>query len=336
MGRKANQIAEELRGTQDELERERARSTQLRNQLNTALVRAEPQGEDTALLRENDELRQRLAEFEDAPAQGIRLVTDGRGPEAWSTRAKITKALGIDVPDGAEASDDIILEVIHRLKGPTSDGEEGAMVKRNESLADAVLQNKGERAKLADRLQAADGIVNRLAATLQVDRWGPDGAEIVEKAQRFSTFHYWLKKRLLAIGDPNRDLNRERAEAVTLELRTVIAALVGDAQLAKLIQTKPVAVSKTILDLAENRPPAETWRFEPGDFHKIESALDKVALDVEQGAAPVGIKFRVRELADLFLQLHASAVNTDLVEYINLVVVPALARLKASTKPKGN
>lgn len=272
----------------------------------------------SALEAENEQLRMELADSL-ANSPHVALVSD---PKNLSTRAKIVQALGIDMPAGVEVSDEVILDVITRLIGPTSGGEEGVMVKKNETLADAVAANKGERAELSERLTSATTLVNRIGAIMGVDKWSPDGAELVEKVQRFSTFHYWLKKRV-------QELESSTANSdAAVELRRVITVLVGEAKLAQLLQSKPVAATKTVLDLAEH-PTEPEMRFVATDLAIIETALRD-----DRPRPPEWP--RNENLAGVFLGLQSAAVGRDLVDFMNTVVLPALARLKATTQPKGN
>lgn len=301
----------------------------------TSLQQFDPMSDKAidALEDENAALRQRVEELEQQPA-AITLVTDRHDSERWSTRARITKLLGIDAPPGAEASDEAILEVLERLRGPASDGDEGALAKRNETLAEAVHHNKGQRAELDDRLTQSKNIVNRIGAIMGVDRWNTDGDEIIEKVQRFSTFKHWLKKRLLTAADRVKITSTEPFTAdvvaslvvvgIEEEIRTILAALVGDAQLAKLLQNSKAKATPTVLDLAENQPPAPAaFAFQHEDIAAVEQLLN-----ARTGASNAHLD----ELGRLFLELRSAGVAADLVAFMNTVVVPALAKLRGPAR----
>jgi hypothetical protein len=299
---------------------------ELRNEL--ALVKSNQQ----QLLDENEQLRQQINANENGAP--FRMLTD---PKQISLRAEIAQKLGIDPASYADGqiTDDMILEAVRRLHNPHHDISHGdaLMVEKNDTLAEAMAQNRKERSELDIGLTQARGTVQRLAGALQVSEWNKDGDEIVEKAQRFGIFAYWLKKRLGELAAPNAEsLTREsRSE----EIRTVLAALIGEEKLAKFIQNKPVKVSPTLLDLAENgAPKGNTYldrEFDMSDITILQKATEKFAVASGEVNDP-----RIDQVMLVFKRLSESAAaREEFLSIMNLVVLPLLRRQHPAYAVKG-
>lgn len=281
------------------------------------------------LERENEQLRSTALALPAGDGnEPYRLVTD---PVDITVRAGIAKSLGIVIPPGGELLDSDILIAVERLRHDHT--QEDMPSKPGESLAEAVAHNKAERSDLLDRLTNANLIVGRLAAALGVGQWSQDGVEIVEKAQRFSVFAHWLKRRHndamqrldlaktvvdQADGDEVAVLERE---AVVAELRTIISALVAEKDLAKYIQTKATTVGKSVLDLAEHGAPARVdapWLDRPFTVTDVKTLA---GIGVTESSRPVQL------LALLDAVTRSQVAMEDLVTFMNLVVLPTLRRL---------
>jgi len=342
MGKKAERLEEEL-----------------------AILRTQVEDRVTSLQAENNALRSELAEALELGPPPARLITDARDQ---STRAKIAQALGIDVPLGTEVSDEQLLDVIERLRGPTTSGEEGALVRKDETLAEAVKANRDQRLDLTDRLATAHSIIGSVAGALGVGSWNSStGAEIVERAQRYSVLHNVLKKRhndvvasmpariaalkplVKAAADAlERAAAEEEAKSehmptaaataasdaaevgiglaaslLQAELRTIIAMIVGDTQCAKLLATGKVLVaSRTVLDVASAFPSQNEVPFSHADISLLAEIVSATAYRVEPSTPLEGA--RVRELEEILVAICASSVSSDLVAFMNAVVLPAL------------
>lgn len=287
------------------------------------------------LEQENQALRQQLTDAVAGPP--FRLVTDGKPSPL---RDQIAKALGIDPVSyaGVGLSDEMILEAVQRLTNPHL-GDNGyeykdaLVVGKGDSLAEAIQHNKKERYDLDDALRLARGTIQRLAGALNVQQWNPDGDEIVEKAQRFGVFHHWLRKRLRALeATISEDDKRASAAliggtppapiAVVEELRTILAALLAEKELAKFLQSKPVVASKTILDLAAEPAPSGNLYldrpFMPEDVLWIRDAIKKIA-----GTSTA----RVGQLMLVFERMtRSSAATAEFCTLMNAVVLPVLRK----------
>lgn len=306
---------------------------ELRNEL--ALIKSNQE----QLLNENEQLRQQLDLAENGPP--FRMLTD---PKQVTIRAEIAQKLGIDPSSYAngQITDDMILEAVRRLHNPHHDMSHGdaLMVSKKDTLAEAMEQNRKERSELDHGLTQARGTVQRLAGALGVSEWNKDGDEIVEKAQRWGVFAYWLKKRLgeIMAGPPaGADDEADLAHARAGELRTVLAALMSEEKLAKFIQNKPVKVSPTLLDLAENgAPKGNTYldvEFNYNDVRLIAAGIEKYA-----SALPVDVgEARVDQLMLVFKRLvESTAAREEFLSIMNLVVLPLLRRQHPAYKPKEN
>jgi hypothetical protein len=279
------------------------------------------------LLAENEALRAQMAEGVSAPP--FRLVTD---PVESPTRVKIARALGIDLDTAGTITDEMILVAVERLRNPHLDDGDRAGVKdalvvgKNDSLAEAIQHNRAERAGLLDDVTRARSATSRVAAALGVSQWNKDGDELVEKAQRFGVFHYWLRKRLRdheQAADLPLEINSMRGALLAAEVRTILAALVGDKELARILQNKPVKASKTVLDLAENPAPTGNLYldrlFDMSDVQLMRDGFRKLATGLP-GA-------RISQLALVFERMHESAAATEeLVSWMNAVVLPILRK----------
>lgn len=299
------------------------------------------------LHNENEALRQQLTENVFAPP--FRMVTDGA---PTPVRVKIAQSLGIDpASTSAGITDEMILAAVERLRNPQlgsfadlhpTERPSMAMTK-SDSLAEAIVHNQKERSDLSTGLAQARNIVNRLAGALNVPLWNADGDEIVEKAQRFGVFAYWLRKRLHAADAqvdafttsplpvvPRADVEK----AVADELRTILSALISDKELARILQNKPVKVSKTILDLAETPAPSGTTyldhAFDPDDVMWIHQELKKVSTTRHP---------RVDQLFLVFERMAKSAAATEeFVSLMNAIVLPVLRKQHPAyqTMPREN
>lgn len=292
---------------------------ELRDEL--ALVKASLSGAlrgHEQLLAENEVLREQLAEGVSAPP--FRLVTDAR---PTPTRERIAIALGIE-PSSYQMgiSDEMILEAVERLRNPAL-GEQhpdAVVVSKGDSLAEAIHHNRAERVTLETSLVQSRNIVNRVAGALSVSQWGHDGDELVEKAQRFGVFWHFLRKRLREF---ELEIDSPVTEVLRSEFRTILAALVGDKELARILQNKPIKASKTVLDLAE--APAPTGKnlylerpFDREDVLWIRDALRKIA-----GMTTA----RAEQLMLVFERIEGSpAATAEFVAWMNAVVLPVLRK----------
>lgn len=261
----------------------------------------------------------------DAPAP-LRLVTD-HAPTP--TRERIAIALGIDRSSYQNGiTDEQILEAVERLRNPGgSDHHPDAVVMtKGDSLADAIQHNRKERSTLEESLVQARNVINRVAGALGVGQWNTEGDEIVDKAQRFGVFAYYLRKRhnellqtidALPIGAPVVE------PELAAEVRKILAALVGDKELARILQNKPVKASKTVLDLAETPAPTgmNTYLerpFDKEDVFWIRDALKKIAGTTVS---------RVEQLMLVFERIASSpAAIEEFTSWMNAVVLPVLRK----------
>jgi hypothetical protein len=286
------------------------------------------------LERENELLRQQIAESGAAPP--FRMITDA---PPTPVRLQIAIKLGIDPVSyqGVGLTDEMILEAVERLRNPHLEGHDGygdaLVVTKADSLAEAVAHNRRERSTLESGLSMSRNIVGRIAGALNVGQWNPDGDEIVEKAQRFGVFQHWLRKRLREheASQQNTDLH---GEALANEIRLVLVALIGEKTLAKLLQNKPIKVSKTMLEIAETpAPTGNTYLDRPFDAEDvlwIRDALKKVA----------GLNsHRVDQLMLVFERIQKSAAATEeFLAFMNALVLPTLRKQHPAyvTVPKEN
>jgi hypothetical protein len=294
---------------------------------------------------ENQHLRQQL--IDGTPAPPFRLITDAK---PTPVRAQIAIALGIDPATyQGGVTDEMILEAVERLRNPHMHDSPGdaLVVDKKDSLAEAIQHNRAERSTLEGALARSRNIVNRLAGSLQVGQWNEDGDELVEKAQRFGVFWHWLRKRLrehegsleasaAAVGTSNfADIGVVVHGELVKECRLILAALIGDKELARILQNKPAKVSKTVLDLAENPAPTGNLYldrpFDGEDVLWIRDALRKLA-------GPHSSK-RIDQLMLVFERMVPStAATAEFVSWMNAVVLPVLRKQHPhyATVPKEN
>ena len=290
---------------------------------------------------ENNQLRAQLAEATSAP---LKLLTD---PKAISVRGKIAEVLGID-PTSYQGgvTDEMILEAVERLRNPHHDASfgDGIMVHKNDSLAEAIHANRAERRELDDQLSRSRVLLNQVAGALGVSQLTPDGAELLEKAQRFSVFWHWVKKRMheheASVGDttsndPVVEQSVAVAQALANELRTVLAVLLGEKRLSELLKNKPLKVSKDLLALAmEGAPSGNTYldrEFTPEDTMHLAIVFDSYMRE-----SPV-TNTRVGQLQLVFKQLERNPVaRHEFTMLMNVLVLPLLRKAHpAYQKPDG-
>jgi hypothetical protein len=301
-------------------------------QYTTALTKrvAELEGETQALA---------LALATQAPQleSGFRLTSDPVDP---TIRDRIAKALGIQLAAGEILTDHVILAAVERIHKPSTNvenPEEGMVYKRGETLAEAVAHGRAERTELADRVQQLTNVIGRVAGALGLGQWNKDGDEIVEKANRWNTFALWLKKRYQeAVGRAElahrldeqalaHDSAVAEREAVVAELRTVLAGLVAEKDLAKYIQKRPQTIGG--LAFTEAMEPykgpqltGERWLDLPFTSADIKMLADFLRPNAEHDSRWLELMARVSQ---------SSVLADDLCDFMNLVLLPALRRQRA-------
>lgn len=305
MGKRADRLEDELLITQGELRAERQMRTELEDELIAAGMRP-PRG-----------------------AGPSNFTTTFRSPSPFADDRPRSTALARQQPE-AEPTD--LVYPNSTLDGGTDDADEAIRrlrnapppVEKRETLTEIVDRNNWERAELNEKQRKANALISRVASALQVTRWNEDGAEILEKAQRFSIFHHWLSSRLKAQlldrNTPHTDGEVDCIDAQIAELRTVISALVAPPQLSKFLHERlaPTAVAPpSIFDVA-NDAQATLGNATRSDILALRDAF---AVYVAEGRVE-----RMPEWLRLVVKYEeATAVLLDL---INLVLVPTMARMK--------
>ena len=271
---------------------------------------------------------------------------EGGDSVMWQALVRIAAELDVGV-DGMVPTEvaGAILDTIRRIKNPDEhlgDSESRALSK-GDSLAGAIEHNRTQRAELDTALTRSRAIVNRVAASLQVGQWDADGTEIVEKAQRWAVFAFWLKKRVKELRDEMRlhaDPTFQHAVALRIgELDTVLTALVAPKDLARYVTSKPATetLPKSALELAEMEMPKPTNTFLDAHFNTSDLAILRllVGIGCEQvERTPAADRGRVDTVARILNVLTAvrdsALVTNEFLSMMNLFILPLLRKQHAA------
>lgn len=310
MGKKADALRDELDVAEAELQAQQAENARLRE----LLVAAAGGNPLTAMIRSSGRGTVSMAADEDPGVEpGSSLEQDPAVVEAMAAIAE--------------------------LRNPTTDPAP------KERLVDIVRHNNQQRDLLQNNQRASNTLISRIASALQVPRWDADGAEVLEKAQRFSVFVHFLSKRLkaaLAEIPPVLEVvpkceegvhktecpgcnyhaaqaSGDRARVVVDELRAIISALVAPPQLSKFLHEKsPARVTPGIFDTALDPDMVV------GDINRADVLMLRDAWSVA-----VAERNRPSGHLDWLITLTKSEVAIkEFVDIVNLLVVPTINRLK--------
>lgn len=282
-------------------------------------------GEKKELREENAELRQRVRDLEGRAGQPTALErVDGSSRPLANTPAvleKVAAELGIeshgDVDIGVE-----ILSAIDRIKNPDGDFGDGPQVTKGDSLAQAIEHNAAERQELHRGVAAARMIVQRVAGALGVIQWDADGTEILEKAQRFGTFAYALKRR-------GEQYVKQGLLTWAGVVRVILIELVAPKDLAKFVAQLPEAPQSMVDQATEPAPPTED-QLSLRDVQTITNALSNSA-----GTSPAAFDERGRSdsarLRSLFVEItNSTEATASFRTMMNLVILPHVRRLRVA------
>jgi hypothetical protein len=191
---------------------------------------------------------------------------------------------------------------------------------KKESLTDIVRANNLERAALNVSAARSNTILSRVASALGVQRWDHDGSEILEKAQRFTTFPHWLKQRLKAYDAKSGNATEW---VLAEELRVILAAFMAPGDLSTfIIDRKPATVTPAMVAAAEE-PPPEYKLMSHADLIELRDASATFAAERGQVAPPW-----------LAMIVKSEVVSRDFVDLMNLVILPALQRAGVVTRTR--
>lgn len=310
MGRKADALLEELEIVEGERDAYRRRTAELEAELAVAKgTAAIPVG---ALIKRNADTGE--MEVRSPNAQDLLAVTTRAWANGEATAEELRAA--IDHADRAESTSRIAdaESAIAELVRP------GPPPEKQDTLTDIVRANNRERAELNVTSARTNTILSRVASALGVPRWDHDGTEILEKAQRFTTYSHWLKQRLKGYEAKS---NNATEIILAEEVRTVLAAFVAPEHLSKyIIERKPSAITLAMAAAAE----------EPAPEYKLMNRADLLELR-DASAAHAAERGKVAP-PWLAMIARSEMVSNDFVDLVNLVILPALQRAGVVTKTR--
>jgi hypothetical protein len=242
----------------------------------------------------------------------------------------IAHELGIHVDDlnlGAA------LEAIHkellRIKNPgadTSPETGNALLSKGDSLAQAIQHNVAQAQHLSDELTRARALLGRVAGALQVGQWDADGTEILEKVQRWESLKHALRRRIRELRTLHETWRTESDDVLDIadELQALLARLMAPKDLAKWLDGKPSGVaSPTVAALATIHAPTPLRPFTLTDLAR----LSNCARSANGGANTDELQWLPRTMAAIAASI---VVSGEFVNLMNLVILPALTRLRAA------
>jgi len=150
---------------------------------------------------------------------------------------------------------------IRRIKNPdgTIDADTGdEALSKGDSLAEAVAHGQRTENTLREQLEASRTLVNRIAGALQISTWSPDGAELLERVQAWSTARTILRRwhRSITI-EVSADSNvRVPARHVRISLAELIDRMDGPGSADRDFRT--MKTETTTATSATSSAPAET------------------------------------------------------------------------------
>ena len=176
-----------------------------------------------------DEMEQEItileAEAEEAKREIHQLRAELAAAKGTVTALAIkAKDAGIEIdetPEDAERSElestrkaietDLqALDELHNPPPPEIDKE------KHMTSLEVVRYNNEQRALLDRSLSSAGQLISRIAAVVRLDRWSPDGREIIEAVQRFEHLSWYLGKKRREVEGEIKKLHKsataERAE----------------------------------------------------------------------------------------------------------------------------
>jgi hypothetical protein len=229
---------------------------------------------------------------------------------------QIASELGV-TPDPDVDTGDACIAAIGRLKNNGPELGDDPQVSKGDTLAEAMVQNRDERATLLDSLTTSRGIVNRVAAALNVSQWNADGIEIVEKAQRWSGFVYALKIRLRNLTEQN--LHTIEQLARISEVSAIISQLSAPTTLAKWVADHPASViPPSVVDTA-SEPAITRDLLRASDVSFIADAISDYETPLHSLKSSLCILLRA--------MAESPAVTSEFISMMNLIIIPYLRRL---------
>lgn len=207
-----------------------------------------------------------------------------------------------------------------RNSGADIDPEAGQALVKGDSLAQAIQHNLDMRAHLESEVARLRLVVQRVAEALQVQQFDSDGLELLERINRWQNLKFTIRSRrkeLLASG---------AATSAVDELNHLLAFVTLPKELAEWLSSKPKpTATDAVIGLGESpRPAASTIRpITTADISYIRST------GMELGD---GHDERAYYLYDLVKSIcAASSASNELVNLVNLVVIPLVERHRAAT-----
>ncbi len=142
------------------------------------------------LEEKNRELHQLRAELAAAKGTATALAIKARdaGVELEQTPEEVERQ-ALDDTRKAIETDLQALDELHNPPAPEIDRE------RPMTSLEVVQHNNNLRASLERSLSGAGQIISRIASIVRIDKWSPDGREIIDAVQRFEHLSWYISRK---------------------------------------------------------------------------------------------------------------------------------------------
>ncbi len=221
------------------------------------------------------------------------------------------------------------LEAIHqellRIKNPGADmsvDTDNPQISKGDSLAQALRHNMAEAQHLHTELKRGRDLLGRLASAMQIGTWDADGTELLERVQRWESFKHVISRRIREL----RAVPTSTNDAIADELQVHLTRLMATKEYAKWLEYHP-RTTPMVIAMATTPRPAPARYFTLQDLGR----LSNCARASSGGQDTDDLQWLPRLMATL---VSSSVVGGEFITLMNLVIIPAVARIWAADPPK--
>lgn len=247
------------------------------------------------------------------------MVASGDDDGGWPMIADIASVVGVDVSREAShgAALSTILRTLEALKNP---GDVAGETAKGDSLLDAVRHGRDAEHQALGDLRGARESLARIASALQIPHWDPANPEaaILERVQHWDGLKHMIRRRI-SLLETGYTVALDAMEgkpthiAVMQDLKWVLTQIIAPIPLAKFLGKMPAAVAATptVMQAADVSLPSML------DIRPVTRDDVNIFTSGEDDH---------RYIISIMQRIAGTDLTVDLLNFLNLVVLPALRR----------
>jgi len=224
----------------------------------------------------------------------------------------IARELGLDIAGiEANAALSLIYQELLRIKNP---GDVGEGLTKGDTLAEAIGHGRKVEHDLRNSIRDARDMITRIAGAMQLPDWDPKDPEaVLARIQRWESIKHLVRRRILHFEKSHPLAGAVLDERAILdELRAILTQIIAPADLGKFMGKLPPPVASRSALEAAGSPPVSV-----ADLLNIQDVVRASMLGPSRVTSTLTRMCEYKPLVEDFLS------------FMNLVVMPVLARHKA-------